>query len=522
MSTTGTNMSVEEKLELITRNLDEVLGLDQLKKILTERDLKIYWGTATTGKPHIAYFVPMSKIADFLRAGCHVTILFADLHAYLDNMKAPWELLKKRTEYYENIIKSMLKSINVPLEKLRFVKGTDYQLTKEYTLDVYRLSSMVTEHDAKKAGAEVVKQVDHPLLSGLLYPGLQALDEQYLDVDAQFGGVDQRKIFTYAEKYLPKLGYKKRIHLMNPMVPGLMGTKMSSSVAESKIDLLDSEGDVNSKIKQAFCEPGNIDNNGLLAFAKFVIFPLLGKTLLEVERKEEYGGNIQYKTFEELREAFKLEEVHPGDLKAAIKKYINKMLDPIRQEFQSKELKKLTNEAYPKEKPKTGNELEPSRLDLRIGKIIDINQHPDADTLYVEKVDLGNGDERTVVSGLAGLVKMEELKGALGVFLCNLKPSKMRGIESSAMLLCASINEPERKVEPLIPPENSQPGDRVFFQNFEKGQPDERLNPKKKIWEALAADLGTNSDGEAEWKGNGMSTSNGVVQVKNLKNSPIK
>lgn len=44
---------------------------------------------------------------------------------------------------------------------------------REYTLDVYRLSSMVTEHDAKKAGAEVVKQVEHPLLSGLLYPGLQ-------------------------------------------------------------------------------------------------------------------------------------------------------------------------------------------------------------------------------------------------------------------------------------------------------------------------------------------------------------
>ena len=60
----------------------------------------------------------------------------------------------------------MLKSIGVPIEKLKFVKGTDYQLSKEYTLDVYKLSSMVTEHDAKKAGAEVVKQVDHPLLSG--------------------------------------------------------------------------------------------------------------------------------------------------------------------------------------------------------------------------------------------------------------------------------------------------------------------------------------------------------------------
>lgn len=101
--------------------------------------------------------------------------------------------------------------------KFRFVKGTDYQLSKEYTLDVYRLTSVVTQHDAKKAGAEVVKQVEYPLLSGLLYPGLQALDEEYLKVDAQFGGVDQRKIFTFSEKYLPALGYEKRIHFMNPM-----------------------------------------------------------------------------------------------------------------------------------------------------------------------------------------------------------------------------------------------------------------------------------------------------------------
>lgn len=89
--------------------------------------------------------------------------------------------------------------------------------SRQYTLDVYRLSSIVTEHDAKKAGAEVVKQVVNPLLSGLLYPGLQALDEQYLKVDAQFGGIDQRKIFTFSEKYLPLLGYEKCIHLMNPM-----------------------------------------------------------------------------------------------------------------------------------------------------------------------------------------------------------------------------------------------------------------------------------------------------------------
>lgn len=62
------------KKELILRNLQECLGEDRLTNILKERNLRIYWGTATTGKPHIAYFVPISKIADFLKAECDVSI----------------------------------------------------------------------------------------------------------------------------------------------------------------------------------------------------------------------------------------------------------------------------------------------------------------------------------------------------------------------------------------------------------------------------------------------------------------
>ena len=107
----------------------------------------------------------------------------------------------------------MLKSRGVNLDKLKFVRGTTFQLSEKYTLDVYKLSSIVSEKQAKKAGAEVVKQSASAPLSGLLYPGLQALDEEYLDVDAQFGGVDQRKIFVYAEEFLPKLGYKKEFIL---------------------------------------------------------------------------------------------------------------------------------------------------------------------------------------------------------------------------------------------------------------------------------------------------------------------
>eukprot|EP00092_Neocalanus_flemingeri_P008648 GFUD01009317.1.p1 GENE.GFUD01009317.1~~GFUD01009317.1.p1 ORF type:complete len:630 (+),score=190.37 GFUD01009317.1:56-1891(+) len=524
-------LSVEEKKTLINRNLQEVLGEDRIDEIIKTRDLKIYWGTATTGKPHIAYFVPMSKIADFLAAGCEVTILMADLHAYLDNMKAPWELLKLRTEYYEHVIKAMLCSIGVSVEKLRFVKGTDFQLSKEYTLDVYRLSSIVTEHDARKAGAEVVKQVSHPLLSGLLYPGLQALDEQYLGVDAQFGGVDQRKIFTYAEKYLPNLGYAKRAHLMNPMVPGLTGSKMSSSEADSKIDLLDSASDIKKKLKKAFCEPGNITDNGVLSFCKYVIYPVaLRGEKFTINRPEEHGGDAIFDTFDDLEQSFAKEEIHPGDLKSAVEKYLNGLLDPVRKIFESPELKKLSLAAYPPpvkakvvkgNKPAEVEEVATYRLDIRIGKVVEVSRHPDAEKLYVEKIDVGEPSPRTIVSGLVDFVPEEKMLNRMVVVLCNLKPAKMRGVESKGMVLCSSREEP-KEVEPLAVPEGSVPGDRVTVEGEKEGVPDEVLNPKKKVWEKLSVDLMTNSDGFAQWQGNNLITGKGKITCASVKGAPIR
>ncbi|CAN0350050.1 unnamed protein product [Lampetra planeri] len=526
----GESMNVDEKLKLINRNLQEVLGEERMTEVLRERPLRVYWGTATTGKPHVAYFVPMSKIADFLKAGCEVTVLFADLHAYLDNMKAPWELLELRTRYYESVIKAMLRGIGVPLERLTFVRGTDFQLSREYTLDVYRLSSVVTEHDAKKAGAEVVKQVEHALLSGLLYPGLQALDEEYLKVDAQFGGVDQRKIFTFAEKYLPALGYAKRTHLMNPMVPGLTGGKMSSSEEDSKIDLLDSAADVKKKLKRAFCEPGNVENNGLLAFVKHVIFPLHGEFI--IARDEKFGGTKAYKVFADLEQDFKDEHIHPADLKQSVEKSLNVLLDPIRSEFQSPELQKLISDAYPsaaKQKGKAAvaaasdEEISPRRLDIRVGKIISAEKHPDSEELFVERVSLGEGGERVVVSGLAGAVPLASLPGRLVVLLCNTKVARVRGVESHAMLLCASCS-PEggtRKLELLEPPEGSAPGDLVQVAGYEAVSPCSELKPKKKVFEKIQVDFRTSEGRVAQWKGHDLATKLGPVTCATLANALI-
>merc|ERR1719317_64355 len=521
------SMSAEEKLDLISRNLQEVLGKEQICEILKTRDVKIYWGTAPTGKPHIAYFVAMSKIADFLKAGCEVTILLADLHAFLDNMKSTEELLIHRTNYYKEVITAMLESIGVPIEKLKFVKGRDYQLGTKYTMDNYRLSTLASIHDAKKAGAEVVKQTDNPQLSGLLYPGMQALDEEYLAVDAQFGGVDQRKIFTYAEKYLPKLGYKKRAHLMNFMVPGLTGDKMSASNPDSKIDLLDGPNDVKKKLKKAFCEEGNITDNGLLSFAKFVIFPIQNELI--VSRDEKWGGNKEYDSYEKLENDFKCKNLHPGDLKSAVTSAINKLLAPIIEKFKDPKLCKLSELAYPVEKPvkqvkgnkknknqqakeKTDNNPLAAKLDIRIGKIVEVNKHPDAEKLYVETIDFGEKNQRTVVSGLAGLVEIEALRNRLVVCLCNLKPQSMRGVKSEAMLLCAStMGEDGKEVEPLCPPEGSQIGDKVFVEGFSSVVPEQRLPPKKKIWEECQPDLKISDDKKAVYKEYKLLTSKGPI-----------
>lgn len=332
-----------DNYQIITQNLQEILGEKALKeKLETNTPFKIYWGTAPTGPPHIAYFIPICKIADFLRANCQVTILFADLHAFLDLKTVPMEKVALRAEYYQGVITAMLETIGVPIDNLKFVKGTDYQLSKSFSLDSYRLASILSVRDANKAGSEVVKQSKNPKLSGLIYPGLQALDEEYLDVDAQFGGIDQRKIFVLAETYLPKLSYKKRIHLMNPMLPGLTGDKMSASDPNSKIDILDSAKQVKKKINKVFCQEGNLDTP-LLLFAKMVIFPILQmrNSPFVINRPEKYGGKITFANYNQLETNFGKKELFPGDFKLGVVDFMNQLLEPIRSDKKLIELKEL-------------------------------------------------------------------------------------------------------------------------------------------------------------------------------------
>lgn len=350
--------TAQEKFSLIKQNLQEVLNPEIIEEILNknERPLSIYWGTATTGKPHCGYFVPMLKIAEFLAAGCEVKILLADVHGFLDNLKAPIELVAERVKYYRYAITELLKAVQVDISRLIFVTGSDYQTSGEqgakYFMDLLRLSTSVSGHDASKAGSDVVKQVESPPLSSQIYPLMQALDEEYLGVDAQFGGVDQRKIFTLAVEALPRIGFRKRAHLMNPLIPGLQeGGKMSSSDPDSKIDLIDEEQVVRKKLKKAFCPPKQVDGNGVLSFVEYVLLPASalknnGTPNFVVERRD--AEPLVYTSIADMKKDYAEDVLSPQTLKPAVTEALLEILGPIRKTFvESKEWQEIEQRAYP-------------------------------------------------------------------------------------------------------------------------------------------------------------------------------
>jgi aminoacyl tRNA synthase complex-interacting multifunctional protein 1 len=166
----------------------------------------------------------------------------------------------------------------------------------------------------------------------------------------------------------------------------------------------------------------------------------------------------------------------------------------------------------PQKAPAAAAPLSPSLIDLRVGHILKAIKHPEADSLYVSTIAMGDkpGTEdtseyegqvvRTVCSGLNGLVPLEEMQGRKVVVVANLKPVKMRGIKSCAMVLAASprLKEGEEDhhagpVELVTPPADSKAGERVYFEGWE-GEPEGVLNPKKKVWEMIQPGFTTTAD----------------------------
>jgi len=347
-------MNVQERFDLIARNTQQIVEEKELRELLKKKkNPTAYVGYATTGLMHVGHLVPLVKIGDFLKASFKFIFLTADIHGYLDNAKDGWEPIAARAKVYEELVKAAIKSIGVDPKNLKFVKGSDFQLTKDYILDTLILSGKVPLARAKHAASEVVKLGDNPRVSGFIYPLMQTLDIKHLKVDVAYGGNDQRSIYMMSREFMPLIGESKPICIFSPLISGLAGghrgAKMSASEKQGKISLLDSPKEVVQKLNAAFCPAREIERNGVLELLRLAIYPVVeskGKKFV-VERPEKFGGTVTFGNYSQFEQAYADGQIHPADLKAAVAKYLNEILAPIRKKFSAPTMRKLLKKAYP-------------------------------------------------------------------------------------------------------------------------------------------------------------------------------
>ena len=177
------------------------------------------------------------------------------------------------------------------------------------------------------------------------------------------------------------------------------------------------------------------------------------------------------------------------------------------------------------------------RVAMTAATILSVNPHPEADALLVCEVDCGDKSEdgavapRTVVAGLAGKIAPEDLVGRKVVTVTNLKPAKMRGIESTAMLLAASDGQEgdDEKVELLQVPGSVPNGELMAFEGKEPSQPDAMMKSKGalKAWERVKACLKSSKEGEAMYVADDgssfkMVSSAGAIMTETLREAVIQ
>jgi len=176
---------------------------------------------------------------------------------------------------------------------------------------------------------------------------MQALDVAALDADIAYGGIDQRGIYMLARETLPAFGYAKPTCVFAPLLSGLSGGKMSASTAASKVNLTDDDETITTKIQEAYCPAGELEDNGVVEYLRYLVFPVFAERdePFVVERPAEYGGDLTYDEYETLEADYVSGELHPADLKPAAATAIAEVIDPIRSRLRAEP--ELLEEAYP-------------------------------------------------------------------------------------------------------------------------------------------------------------------------------
>ncbi|KMZ58487.1 Tyrosine-tRNA ligase [Zostera marina] len=326
----------EERFQLVRSIGEECITDDELRNLLAKKPNPIsYDGFEPSGRMHIAQgVVKVINVNKLIKAGCSMKIWIADWFAQLNN-KMGGDLKKIQTtgRYFIEI----WKAAGMNLDKVEFV-WTSEEINKrsdEYWPLVMDIARRNTLTRIVRCG-QIMGRSDHDELSAaqIMYPCMQCADIFFLKADICQLGMDQRKVNVLAREYCDSIKRKnKPIILSHHMLPGLQQgqEKMSKSDPSSSIFMEDEEVEVNLKIKKAFCPPSIVEGNPCLEYIKYIVFPWYG--IFEVLRDEKNGGNRTFTSVEELFAEYSSGKVHPGDLKPALAKSLNKILQPVRDHF---------------------------------------------------------------------------------------------------------------------------------------------------------------------------------------------
>lgn len=364
-------MGIEEKFKLITRNLEEVLTEEELKKLIESgKPLRHYIGLEISGKAHVGWLFMMLKIKDLQEAQVETQILLADWHTWLNKkLDGTLETAKKLSrDYFEQALKALAICAGVDPNKIKFILGSELyeSLGNDYWAKVVKVAKATTLSRMTRSTTIMGRKESEISDSAMLiYPAMQSADIFALGVNIAHAGTDQRNVHVVAREAASELGEEKPIAIHHHLLQGLIqpvfttdekgekvldieAAKMSKSKPDSAIFIHDSQEEIRRKINGAYCPEGEVEFNPILDWVKYLI--MVNGSLFIVHRKSEYGGDITYSSYEDLEKDYSEKKLHPQDLKAAVAEWLIEKLEPARIYFEDpkrrealKEIERLTS-----------------------------------------------------------------------------------------------------------------------------------------------------------------------------------
>lgn len=352
-------MDIETKINTIKEFAEEVINEDELRELFLNQEknkkkIIAYDGFEPSGQMHIAQGLLRTITVNKLTSmGIQFKFYVADWFGYLNNkMGGDIEKIQTVGKYFIEI----WKACGMNLENVEFVWASELIKNPKYWETVLQISTNATVQRVLRCGQIMGREenLSNPS-SQILYPIMQAADLIHLEVDIAQLGLDQRKVNMLARDIFPKINAKKPIAIHHKMLLGLqyketeekmdniekkIAMKMSKSKPDTAILMTDTKEDIFRKFKNAYCPEGETQNNPVLEYAKTFIFEKFDNLL--IERPEKFGGNIEIKNYNELEKLFTNKQIHPLDLKNTVAKYIDELIQPVREHFENnQEAKKL-------------------------------------------------------------------------------------------------------------------------------------------------------------------------------------